>query len=153
MENNTKFKWFSGFVTELKKRLAYATERQNLTESIPRKEVYGPQPEQQKFLRLKSGELERIVGAVQLGTITIRALDYITSDVDQLESATRFHRGRIERSIEEKTAYRKQFKGLNTYVLGEGKEEHPAGCSFVIIEYPAECYRMEEGAHCKVAYD
>lgn len=108
------------------------------------------QDDENKLIRLKSEELEKIFGITTLGTIKIRALQYLTSNVDEVREAISHHRERIEENILTETKYKQQFEGIDAYCLSEAKEEFVQGGSYAVSEYEVTCYRMTDGAYCKI---
>lgn len=102
------------------------------------------------LVQLKPEELDKIVGITTLGIIKIRALQYITSNIDELMGATKHHRRRVEEKILRETEYIEQFHGINAYCLGEANEEWVPGASFAVSEYEVTCYRMEDSAYSKI---
>jgi hypothetical protein len=103
------------------------------------------------LIQFKPEELERITGITTLGTIKIRALQYITSNVDELMEATKHHDRRVEENILRETKYKEQFRGIDAYCLGEANEEWVPGASFAVSEYEVTCYRIEDGAYSKIS--
>ena len=93
-------------------------------------------------------DLERTKGMVQKCEIEIRTLMYLTSDVDELLSAKKFHKERIKTNITEKIRYGDGFKDYAGFILKHKEDEFLTGCSTAVSIYRVRCYSIEEGAYC-----